>query len=309
MNFTPFRLEGWLFGNALLLCAAVSGAELDKNRQRAKDGDEATMPGVLNTELTRLQRPGSLRLTVRPHFGDFVNRDHFRLTLGARYGLTPQWEIGGDADAYVSHGFGDVDAGEKFGISRIQLGVKYRFADFLRPYWETIAGLKYSFPVGRPPPDLTDGLHHLTPYMTHAHRWRRRDGLTSFFSYGVDFVTRTDLAGTIEDGQIDADHWFVTPGVVWTRGAFVYSLEAALESTLGLESREEYQVTLRPGVKWTLPPKLTFNSRSRWVVGVSVSAGYGPDGSDFGASVRLQTNYDFKRFFRGGTREDAENLK
>lgn len=256
------------------------------------------MPGVFGTELTRLIDPESFRITVRPRFGDLVNHDHFRFVIGARYGLTPQWELAADAQAYVSHGFGDIDFGEEAGFSRVQLGVKYRFEKFLAPYWDTVAGVKHEFPVGNPPRDLTDGLRHVTMYLTHSHRWESRPAFTTFINYGVDLVSRTDVAGTIEDHALDSDHWFFTPGVVWERGAFEYSLETKFASTAGFDSDHRYRFIVRPGVKWTLPPKFKFNARSRWVVGASVSAGYGTGGSDYGVGVRLQTDFDFKRLFR-----------
>lgn len=250
-------------------------------------------------------RPESLRLSLRPHFGDFVNHDHLRLTLGLRYGLTPQWELNGDVDTYISHGLGDVNVGKEAGFSKVRLGVKYKFTEFLLPYWETAAGLKYSFPVGNPPPDLTDGLQHITPYMTHAHRWESRPEFTTFFSYGVDFVSQSSVGGTLDNGAIDTNNWFITPGVVWHRGAFDYSLEATLASSLGIDPESTYRVTLRPGVKWTLPPRLTFKSRSRWIVGVSVHGGYGSEGTNFGSSLRIQTDFDFKRLFKKRASSDV----
>ena len=307
MNSTSSCLSGWLLGNALLLRATLAGEVTQESREPVPE--VAPIPGVFNTELPPLVLPESLRLTLRPHFGDFINHDYFRLTLGARYGLTPQWELSGDVDAYIAHGLGDVRVGEELGVSKIRLGVKYRFTDFLLPYWEAVAGLKYSFPVGNPPEELTNGLHHLTPYMTLAHKWESRPDFTSFVSYGVDIVTRTYAVDTIEDGQINASHWFITPGVVWQRGAFNYSLEAVLSSTVGLDSREEYRVTVRPGVKWTLPPRLTFHSRSRWIIGVSVHADYGSDGTNIGASLRLQTDFDFRRLFKGRPRPDVDTAK
>ncbi|HSI10242.1 MAG: hypothetical protein ACAH89_08750 [Rariglobus sp.] len=298
MNFAPYRRAGWFFGNTLLACAAVSGAEVTENHRPIPAG-EAVMPGVFNTELPKLVLPESLRITLRPHFGDFLNKDYFRVTVGARYGLTPQWELSGDADTYISHGLGDESAGKKIGVSSGTLGIKYQFEGFLAPYWETAAGLKYRFPVSDAPADLTDGIHHVTPYMTLAHDWASRPDMTTFISYGVDFVVESDLAGSVANGAIDANHWFITPGVLWHRGAFDYTIETAFSSTFGLDSRDEYRVTLRPGVKWTLPPHLKFYARSRWIVGVSVSGSYGTDGTDIGVSARLQTNFDFKRFFRG----------
>ena len=309
MKITEFSRIGWFFGWVLLLQAALADEVIDKKNESATQGEVAPMSGVFNSELPRLMRPESLRLSLRPHFGDLVHHDHMRITLGVRYGLTPQWELSSDADMYVSHGLGDVPFAREAGFSKIRLGIKYNFTDFLMPYWSTAVGLKYSFPVGNPPPDLTDGLRHITPYMTLAHQWESRPELTTFVSYGFDFVTHAGVAGTVEDGTIDSDSWFITPGVVWHRGAFDYSLETAFSSTLGLDSSADYRVTLRPGVKWTLPRKLTFNSRSTWVVGVSLHAGYGSTGTDFGTSLRLQTNFDFKRFFKGRPQPNPDAAK
>lgn len=297
MNSASSCHFGWLLGNILLLPAIFAGDALAENSEPTPD--VAPVPGIFNTELPRLVLPESLRLTLRPHFGDFISHDYFRITLGARYGLTPQWELSSDIDTYIAHGFGGVPVGKEVGISRVRLGAKYRFSDFLLPYWDTVAGITYSFPLGDAPADLTDGVHHLTPYMTLAHRWESRPNVTTFVSYGIDFVTNTGVIDTINnDGRIDANTWFITPGVVWQRGAFDYSLESTLSSTLGLDSRSEYAVSVRPGVKWILPRRLTFNSHSRWIIGVSVHASYGTNGTDIGTSARLQTDFDFKRFLK-----------
>lgn len=302
-------MAGWLLGSTLTVCAAFAGETVAEKQAPATPGEVTPIPGIFNTELPRLLRPESLRLSVRPHFGDFVNHDHLRFTLGLRYGLTSQWELSGDVDTYVSHGFGGVPVAKEAGFSKVRLGVKYKFSEFLLPYWETAAGLKYSFPVGNPPADFTDGSQHITPYMTLAHRWESRPEFTTFFSYGVDFVSSSSVSGTLDDGAIDTNNWFMTPGVVWHRGAFDYSLEATLASSLGLDSEETYRVTLRPGVKWTLPPRLTFHARSRWIVGVSVHGGYGTTGTSFGSSVRLQTNFDFKRLLKRRPASEVDAAK
>ena len=212
MNSTSSRHFGWLLGNVLLL--PVMLAEESSAEKTEPAPEVAPIPGVFTTELPRLILPESLRLTLRPHFRDFINHDYFRLTLGARYGLTSQWELSGDMDTYVSHGVGDVRVGKEVGVSKIRLGAKYRFSDFLLPYWDTVAGITYSFPVGSPPADLTDRVRHLTPYMTLAHKWESRPNVTSFVSYGIDFVSNSDVVDTIKDGSLAASTWFITPGVM-----------------------------------------------------------------------------------------------
>jgi len=297
MNSTSSCRFGWLLGNALLLPVLLA-EDVPAVSPESTSEVAAPIPGVFGTELPRLVLPESLRLTLRPHFRDFISKDYFRLTFGAIYGLNAHWELKSELDTYIAHGLGDAPVAEKFGISRIRLGAKYRFSDFLRPYWDTVAGLTYSFPVGSPPPNLTDEIHHLTPYMTLAHKWASRPNVTSFVSYGVDFATSGDAKDPPNGYKTDASKWFITPGLVWKQGAFDYSLETTLSSTLGLDSREEYKVTVRPGVKWTLPQRLTFKSRSRWIVGVGVHGSYGSYGGDFGTSFRVQTDFDFKHFLK-----------
>ena len=309
MKITGFCRLVWLLVIIPLPRTVVAAEAVEEKSQPVQEGDAAPMSGIFHTELPRLLNPDLLRLSLRPHFGDLVHHDHLRLTLGARYALTSQWELSADTDMYVAHGMGDVPLGKEMGFSKVRLGVKYNFSDFLAPYWRTAVGLKYTFPVGNPPPDLTDGLYHITPYMTLAHRWESRPAFSTFVSYGLDFVTNSDVQGTIEDGSLSANTWFITPGVVWHRGAFDYSVETVFTSTAGLDSTEEYRVTLRPGIKWTLPPALTFHSRSRWVVGASVHADYGSKGSDFGTSVRVETNFDFKRLFRRNSSSGVDAAK
>ena len=291
-------LLGWL-GNALLLHVAVAAEIPLSDRETPAPVDEvAPLPGVFNTELPRTVWPEELRISLRPHFGDFLHHDYFRTTVGLRYGLTPQWELNSDVETYIAHGLGGAQLGEKLGVSTVRLGVKYKFSEFLLPYWETAAGINYSFPIGNPPEELADGLHHLTPYMTLEHKWEGRPGFSTFVSYGMDFITGGRVNDVVSHGDISPNTWFITPGVVWKKGAFRYTVETTFSSTLGLDSEATYRITLRPGVRWILPPALTFHSRSHWTVGVGFHADYGSNGTDFGTSLRLQTDFDFKRFFK-----------
>jgi hypothetical protein len=259
----------------------------------------APLPGIFNTELPELLRSESLRLTLRPHFGDFISHDHLRITVAMRYGLTPNWELTNEVDTYVAHGFGDERILSGAGFSQIRLGAKYKFSNFLKPFWDTAAGVKYSFPVSRPPLDMTYGFRHISPYVTMAHKWARYPEVTGFVSYGVDFVGGRSIPGALDDDALGEDAWFFTPGVVWHRGDINYTLETSFRSTTGLASSGEYRVGVRPALEWTLPDRFTFSHRNRWVVGLGVNASYGNRGADFGVSTRIQTDFDFKRLFTG----------
>ncbi len=295
MNSTS-RLACWLVMEALIF--GWSRAETNPSVTPPPTGNDAfaPIPGIFNSELPRMTLPADLRVTLRPRFGDLQNRDHLRLVWGLRYGLTPQWELSSDIDSYLAHGLKDKSALSTNGISQLSIGAKYRFNDFLEPFWDTAAGIKFSVPVGHAPEELTDSLRHITPFMTMEHVFKRHPSVTAFFSYGLDINSRA-APRTNTDEHYGADTWFVTPGLTWRRGPVKYTLEVTYRSSAGLDNTDTYNVTVRPGMAWTLPPNLTFNSRNRWVLGLGLSAGLSDHGSSFGVNTRIQTDFDFRRIF------------
>jgi hypothetical protein len=275
-----------------------SQAETNPSASTPNSGNDpfAPLPGIFNSELPRMTLPSDLRVTLRPRFGDLQNRDHLRLVWGLRYGLTPQWELSSDIDSYLAHGLKDKSILSTNGISQLSVGAKYRFNDFLGPFWDTAAGIKCSVPVGKAPEELTDGLRHIAPFMTLEHVFKRHPSVTGFFSYGFDFTSRAE-ARTNPDENYGADTWFVTPGLTWRRGPVKYTLEVTYRSSALLDSGDTYNLSVRPGLAWTLPPNFTFHSRNRWVLGLGLSASLSDHGSSFGVNTRLQTDFDFRRIF------------
>jgi hypothetical protein len=275
-----------------------SQAETNPSASNPNPGNDpfAPLPGIFNSELPRMTVPANLRVTLRPRFGDLQNRDHLRLVWGLRYGLTPQWELSSDIDSYLAHGLKDKSILSTNGISQLSVGAKYRFNDFLGPFWDTAAGIKCSVPVGKAPEELTDGLRHIAPFMTLEHVFKRHPSVTGFFSYGFDFTSRAE-ARTNSDENYGADTWFVTPGLTWRRGPVKYTLEVTYRSSALLDSGDTYNLSVRPGLAWTLPPNFTFHSRNRWVLGLGLSASLSDQGSSFGVNTRLQTDFDFRRIF------------
>jgi hypothetical protein len=294
MNSTS-RLACWLVMEALILATAM-GETTPTAKNNPAGNDFAPLPGIFNSELPRMTLPADLRVTLRPRFGDLQSRDHLRLVWGLRYGLSPQWEVSSDIDSYIAHGLKDRSVLSTNGVSQVSFGAKYRFNDFLEPFWDTAAGIKYSVPIGHAPDELTDGLRHITPFMTMEHVFKRHPSVTGFVSFGLDLNSRA-LPRTNTDEHYGADTWFVTPGLTWKRGPVKYSLEVTFRSSAGLDTSDTYDVTVRPGMAWTLPPNLTFNSRNRWVLGVGLSAGLSDHGSSFGINTRIQTDFDFRRIF------------
>lgn len=298
----PHRLLCRWLGFALLSALAARAddppARPAPDRPAADREPASGIPGIFGTELPDLLNPENMRLSLRPHFGDFVNHDHFRLDVGLRYALSERLEFTAEAETYVAHGLGDAPFGDKLGLASVGTGVKYRFAEWLQPYWKTVAGLKYSTPVSRPPPEFTDEYRQLTPFITFAHDWNSRPDFTSFLGFGVNFVDRARADADRDEDNFDSHSWFIRPGLLWKRDTIHYTLETSLSSSAGFEDDAQWQVSVRPGIEWTLPPRLKFHAPNRWTVGLAVTLSTGDRGDDIGVRVRIQTDFDFRKFFQ-----------
>lgn len=292
----------------LLLAAAVT---LAGQPARAQTGDSMTaagappaklsddqlrIRGIFNTNLPNTERKNSLRFIFHPHFGDFTEKNHLRIPVGLRYGLTDNWEITGEFEGYVSHGFGDVAAFKEFGFSNIHFGTKYHLKEMLWDTWDSAVGFDYIQPVGHPPMEVTDGLTHMAPFMTFSHRLERDPRWRVFWGFGADMVNKTDVPGRLEKNELGDDSVNVTGGVVWDRNRWHYTLESQFATSAGIGAPNNGSVfTLRPGVVWDVPDRYTRWVGGRWVIGVALRSSIGPDGTDFGAGAKVRVDFDFKK--------------
>jgi hypothetical protein len=299
--------------SALLLgLGSLHAAETDAARSAPAQPPKATAPsdddlrirGVFESALPGTEKKNSLRLIVHPHVGDVTKREHLRTALGFRYGVTSRWEVTADTITYFSHGLKNESFFEKEGVGGIHLGTKYRLGDPLRTGWDTSVGLDWSKPIGSPPPDVTDGLQHIAPYITFSRPLASRPDIRVFWGLGFDDISRTNIVGQPEKNDLGYDNIGGNVGLVWTRGTTAYTLETTYATTSLTSDKDRYVVGIRPGIVWTIPPKYTFGARGRWLFGVALRANYGTDGTDFGLGAKLRVNFDFKRLL-GRSKEAA----
>lgn len=254
--------------------------------------------GVFDSGLPGTEPKNSLHLLLHPHFGDFSKRDHLRIPIGLRYGLTADWEVTGEVETYFSHGLGDVSLFEQKGLSQLHLGTKYRLRKRWLKEWDTSVGFDYTHPLGRPPPDVTDGFSHFSPYVMGARPLASLPQVRVFWRFGSDF-TDYDGPGRRLKNQLGDDTVSVSGGLVWTRGSYHYTLETGWTTADGIGGPEGGNVfSLRPGIIWEIPPEYTFHARGQWMLGLGLRATHGPDGLDFGGSLKLRLNLDLKRLLR-----------
>jgi hypothetical protein len=277
--------------------SAASGGTPSTIAAKRLGDDELLMDEVFQSHLPTTLEKYSLRLSVHPHLGDLENKDHLRMTTSLRYGLTDNCEISASSNLYFSHGRGDIGWFDSYGAASLNLGFKLDLGQHLLSGWETAVGAGYEFPTGHPPPELTDGLRHLRPYVTFSHRLESHPAVRIFIGFRLDEVSTTNLPGEFGKNAFRESSTGITGGWVIDRGNLHYTLEASFDTTRLITRTEEEIYSLRPGVIWEIPSRRYPGSKSHWTVGVALNDTFGPGGNSVGASFKLRYNRDLKNRF------------
>lgn len=249
--------------------------------------------GIFN-DLPQLDIPGTVKLTVRPHFGDLIHRDYIRSELGFRWALNENFEINTDGSLYLTHGLGKSnDTGN--GIGKARLGSRYVVEDWPVRSYDTSFAVNMETPTGHPPVDMTDGNRHLAPNFIVQHGWARNRRMSTYAGVGFDFMQPTSIAGTFGTNQPHEDSVNGTIGAIYDLGQLKYTLSATYATTAWLGNDTRNFFYLQPGVQWYIPSRFTFHSKTQWIAGLSVLTSWGPDGFDVSVGTRLRAEITFRQ--------------
>lgn len=249
--------------------------------------------GLFDFDLPTIDPPGTIKLTLHPHFGDLVRRDYMRVDAGFRWAVNDHFEISPDASVYFTHGLGGSDGG--YGIGEVRLGSKYILRGRPDPDFETSLFANVEIPTGSPPVDLTDGLNHFAPGFLVQHHASRNPRLTTFAGAGLDLVSDSGIAGTPVRNQPLDDSMNFTAGAIYDLGEFKWTLSTTYATTAGIGDATEHFLYVRPNLLWYVPRKFTFNSRTQWLLGLGLRASWGPDGTQLSFSNRVRAEITFRQ--------------
>jgi hypothetical protein len=250
--------------------------------------------GLFNGDLPQLDLPGTFKLILRPHFGDFIRRDYARLDAGTRWALNEHLELTSEASVYFAHGLGGSNA-DGYGVGRVRLGSKYIFERWPLPNYETSLTINAEIPTGHPPIDMTDGNYHLAPAVVVQHNWISRPKVTTFGGMGADIVGRSTVRGTWGTNQPHDHSVSFTAGAIYDVGQLKWTISGTFATTAGITRHNDNFYYLQPGVLWYVPSRFTFHSKTQWIVGLSARTTWGPDGFDFGLNSRLRAEITFRQ--------------
>lgn len=264
--------------------------------------------GLFDFDLPTIDPPGTMKLILHPHLGDFVRRDYMRMEGGLRWAINDHFEIRPEATIYFTHGLGGSSA-DGYGIGEVRLGSKYIFRQWPSANYETSVFLNVEIPTGHPPVDLTDGFNHYAPGFLVQHKSTRYPKLTTFSGAGLDLVSASDYAGTPVSNQPLDDSINFTAGAIYDLGQVKWTLSTTYATTAGLGDTTEHFFYVRPSLLWYVPKKYTFNSKTQWMLGLGLRASWGPDGTELSFSNRVRAEITFRQFMENIRRKPANGTK
>jgi len=283
------------------LFLAVSAAAQDPDAAPAAvtaNGEQATIPripGLFEIDLPKTERRGNIRFSFQPSFRDLLDKPYVRIPLEFRWGVNDHFELNSEFETYFDDGLRSGPSG--YGFSTVHFGARYAWLKWLKPTWDASVGFNSSIPVSRPPMDLTDGHNHVTPYIVFGRKLGWMPGLSGFLHTSVDFLSKSSTPGNFGQNEPHSNSLTLTPGLLYDRKAWHYTLEVDGTTTSVIGKGDHYFLTIRPGVIWDLPKQLMFYARGRWLAGFSVTAVFGPDGNTFSTGGRFRGEVNLKRLF------------
>lgn len=264
--------------------------------------------GLFDFDLPTIDPPGTMKLILHPHLGDFVRRDFMRVEGGLRWAINDHFEIRPEATVYFTHGLGGSSA-DGYGVGELRLGSKYILRGWPDADFETSVFLNVEVPVGSPPVNLTDGLNHVAPGFLVQHKSTRYPKLTTFTGAGVDLVSDSTIAGTPVRNQPLDDSMNFTAGAIYDLGQVKWTLTTTYATTAGLGAATEHFFYVRPNLLWYVPKKYTFNYQTQWIIGLGLRASWGPDGTELSFSNRVRAEITFRQFMEKIRRKPAAGTK
>lgn len=298
-HFRPLRATpGRLFCLFLLIFGCARAGDSQAVLTKVEDATESTrlalasfidrLPDLLDLGLPSFAPPGTVRLYSHPRFGDLLHEDYFRLPVGAAIKVSQNVELNTEVGSYFTHGLGD-NVG--YGLYEVRLGGKTEFAVSPDAGWS--AGLDYVTPVSRPPFEITDGVRHTMPYVTHTRTIAPRWGLVGFATFGVDLIDHTVLPENFRQNQLHNNSTILTLGVAreWRRMHVIlrvfdgttYFMARDHENVFGLRPSLGIPILRRPD--GSPRATATFEGRAIW----------GPDGFETGINTSIRVDLRYRR--------------
>jgi hypothetical protein len=250
---------------------------------------DGQMRGISDLFTPDTQERRTWRLTLEPHFGDLVHREHFRIPIGAIYGFNDHAEGSFEVDTYVPNVFRD---GAGSGVSNIRGGVKIAWKPNFLNMNSAAVGVNFVRPIPESPPYLNDGVNRYSTYLTFSRPNSRIQNLEEVVNLSYDFITPSRATGTIPHDKPQNDFVKISPGLLYRKDDVTYGLAFSWARTV--DGPTEHFFTLTPSIVLMVPERFTFESPGEWQLGAALESKFYHGETDFSFRVRVRWYVDYR---------------
>jgi hypothetical protein len=256
--------------NAWPLICALS---LLTQRSFAADERNELIQEVFQTELVYSQNAGETQLRLSPMFQREPDARTLTLTTAIEYGLSDQWQIGAEWDAWV---YRKPDhARSASGIGDTELSLKYGFGDFSDRDIHAAVQFDLGLPTGDARRQLGEGLFIFEPSLMFAKDFPHWANLQLFTQIGLAFIQRESG----HDAEPAAHEFVWNNGLFLPLGGFVWSAEFNWSNNEWNHGGKNNEFYFTPG--WTWSPA------AGWELGAGVPIGLNSSSDDFRVILKI----------------------
>ncbi len=273
--------------------ASPTQPEAENAFQRLWTWSDTRLRGVFEAILPETQERRTFRLSVSPHFSDFLREDHVRLPFGVVYGFNRTTEGEVEIEPYFENPFKD---GETSGIANLRFAYKHRWTPPSDRMVEAATGFSIVRPVPGAPYDLTEGMNRYSVYATFARPSPTIENLEGFINISYDFLVPSSAEGEIRKDDPQDDFGQIVGGVLYRKKTVTYGLSLGWAHTF--DGEETNFVSVTPSIIYDLPRRYTLNMRGQWQVGAAVEAKRYGDKTDIDVRMRVRWQIDFRKVWR-----------
>lgn len=254
---------------------------------------DARLRGIFETILPDTQERRTWRLTLQPHFRDFVRDDHVRLPVGLIYGFDADTEGELELDTYFPNPAKD---GSRTGIANIRTNFKRRWTPWTDASVSAATGLEIVRPIPSSPAELNDGVNRYKLYLTFARPSPTITNLEGYLNLSYDLITPSAAQGTIDEDEPQDDFYRIATGVLYRRREATYGVEVSWARTVDGEITNF--VTVTPSIVYDIPRRYTFRSPGVWQAGAALETKRWGDHTDVSVRFRVRWLIDVRRAIR-----------
>jgi len=222
----------------------------DKNKKKSSLLEE-----LLDMRLPTTQTMGDLEISLNPRLDDTALKDHIRMPLQFKYGLTPNLELSCQLNNFLDNPFRNYGSN---GISIVSLESKYQWKKYLTAYLDSATAFSIRIPTDNYF-DIGDGYTHYQPQLIFSKPIRKWRPLHFSVAIGLDILSNFPERREVlpEDPNVETLGYHslgLILGLLYPTPLYNCSLELSWITT-EIDGGTQNAIFVTPGFLWPIPKR------------------------------------------------------